>query len=305
MKRYLQLFTLAVITAFLFSGFLFAQENEAVYPPFETVTLVDNQTTFQPYKGSINLEIQHRFSQIKEINDIFGIYGSANTRIGLDYAITDKIMVGLGTTRSYMQQDLQWKYSILSQTTNNKIPVSLSYFGNVVLDARDSKYFGTEEQYIASDPSRYERIHFAFPFVSRLSYLNQLIISRKFGEKVGVQVAPTFVYYNAVPEGYRNDNYSLDFGARFQILGLSSIILEYDQPLAQPQDKENSAGDMIEGKTIYPNLAFGVEIGTSTHSFRVFVSNYNAIVKNRSVAFNDRNPWDGDFQFGFNISIRF
>lgn len=290
MKRYLQITTLVALVAFLFSGLITAQENEAVYPPFETHTLIDNQTTFQPYKGSWNIAIQHRFSQIKEINDIFGIYGSANTRIGADYAIVDKFMIGLGTTRSYMQQDLQWKYAIFQQTTNNKVPVSLSYFGNAVLDARDSKYFGPEEDY---------------KFAYRMSYTTQLIASRKFGEKVGVQVAPSFVYFNAVPEGYRNDNYSLDVGARFQILGLSSIILEYDQPLAQPQDKENAAGDMIEGKTIYPNLAFGVEIGTSTHSFRVFVSNYNAIVKNRSVAFNDRNPWDGDFQFGFNISIRF
>jgi hypothetical protein len=290
MKRYLQLTTPAALVAFLFSGFLFAQVNEPVYPPFETVTLVDNQTTFNPYKGAINLEIQHRFSQIKEINDIFGIYGSANTRIGLDYGITDKIMVGLGTTRSYMQQDLQWKYSILRQTTSGNIPVSLSYFGNVVLDARDSKYFGPEDEY---------------KFIYRLSYMTQLIASRKFGEKIGVQVAPSFVYFNAVPAGYRNDNYSLDVGARFQILGLSSIILEYDQPLAQPQDKVDDFGVITEGKTIYPNVALGVEIGTSTHSFRVFVSNYNAIVKNRSIAFNDRNPLDGDFQFGFNISIRF
>ena len=59
-----------------------------------------------------------------------------------------------------------------------------------------------------------------FPFVARLSYLNQLIVSRKFGEKVGIQMAPTFVYYNAVTEGYRNDNYSLNFGGRFQVMGL-------------------------------------------------------------------------------------
>ncbi len=110
-------------------------------------------------------------------------------------------------------------------------------------------------------------------------------------------MAPTFVYYNAVPEGYRNDNYSLNFGGRFQVLGFHSIIFEYDQPLVQPE------GD--NAKTIYPNMALGVEIGTSTHSFRVFASNYNAIVKSRSIAFNDRNPLDGDFQFGFNISIRF
>jgi len=290
MKKYIQSITLAAIIAFLFSGFVFAQEEaEDVYPPFETLTLIDNQTTFTPYKGSMNLEIQHRFSQIKEISDIFGIYGSANTRIGLSYGISDKIMLGLGTTRSYMQQDLNWKYAILTQKTSG-MPVSLSYFGNAVLDARDSKYFGPETDY---------------KFIYRMSYLHQVIASRRFGDKIGVQVAPTFVYYNAVPQGYRNDNYSLDVGARFQVLGFHAIVLEYDQPLVQPGEWENSDGEMVEGETIYPNVSLGVEIGTSTHSFRVFVSNYNNIVKNRSVAFNDRNPLDGDFQFGFNISIRF
>ncbi len=290
MKRYLQLTTLASILAFMSSGNLLAQESEAVYPIFETLTLIDNQTTFNPYKGALNLEIQHRFAQIKEISDIYGIFGSANTRIGLSFGITDKIMVGLGTTRSYMQQDLNWKYSILTQKTSG-MPISLSYFGNAVLDARDSKYFGPEDEY---------------KYIYRFSYLNQLIVASKIGEKIGIQVAPTFVYYNAVPEGYRNDNYSVDVGAKFQVFGFHSIILEYDQPLVQPQDMVDDAGNVeIEGKTIYPNLAFGVEIGTSTHSFRVFVSNYNNIVKNRSVAFNDRSIKEGDFQFGFNISIRF
>lgn len=283
MKKYIQITTLVCIFVFLFSGFVFAQEeDEPVYPPFETLSLIDNETTYSLYKGSKNLEIQHRFSDIEKINDIFGIFGSANTRIGFSYGISDKIALGLGTTRAYMQQDLNWKYAILRQTTSGRMPISLSYYGNAVLDAREDKYFGPEEDY---------------KFAYRMSYLTQLLISRKFGEKVGISVNPTFVYYNAVPEGYRNDNYSLNFGGRFQVLGFHSIIIEYDQPLVQPTG-ENA-------KTIEPNLSFGVEIGTSTHSFRVFASNYNSIVKNRDVAFNDRSPWEGDYQFGFNISIRF
>ncbi|MCK4989859.1 MAG: hypothetical protein KAS29_05210, partial [Bacteroidales bacterium] len=107
MKRYIQLTTFACILTFLFSGFVFAQDDdEPVYPPFETLTLIDNQTTVNPYKGQKLLVIQHRFSQIKEISDIFGIYGSANTRLGFSYGISDKIMLGVGTTRDYMQQDL-------------------------------------------------------------------------------------------------------------------------------------------------------------------------------------------------------
>lgn len=279
MKR--NFYTGVVLVACLLSisQLAFTQSDDSpVIPPFETVTLVDNQTTVSPYKGSFNIEIAHRFSQIEKIDNLFGIFGSANTRIAIDYGITDKIMLGFGTTRDNMLQDLEWKYNILTQTESGRIPVSLSYFGNAVLDARDKSNFGPEDQY---------------KFIHRFSYLTQVIVSRRFGEKVSVQAAPTFVYYNSVPEGYENINYSLNVGARFQVLGFHSIILEYDQPFMQTE------------KDVYPNLAAGVEIGTSTHAFRVFVANYDAIVKNRNVAFNSNNPWDGNFRFGFNITIRF
>jgi hypothetical protein len=278
MKRSNFLSGLICLATLLFSSVAFSQEEDSpVLPPFETVTLIDNQTTYNLYKGSWVLEIQHRFSEIKEIADLFGIYGTANTRLGISYGVTDRIMVGFGTTRDYMLQDLEWKYGFLKQT-ENKIPVSLSYHGNFVLDARESKNFGPEEDY---------------QFVHRFSYLNQLIVSRRFGEKVGIQVAPTFVWFNAVPEGYRNTNASVNVGARFQVIGFHSIILEYDQPL------------LMADEEVYPNLAAGVEIGTSTHAFRVFVSNYSSIVRNHGIAFNGNNPFDGDYHFGFNISIRF
>ena len=247
MKRNTLLTTAACFLAFLSTGQLFAQEEAApVMPAFETLTLVDAQTTASPYKGQFVLEIQHRFSQIKEIKDIYGIYGSANTRIGLSYGITDKLMLGFGTTRKNILQDLEWKYAILTQTS--KLPISLSYHGNVVFDARAKKYFGPEEDY---------------KFASRMSYLNELIVSSRIGDKVSLQVVPTFVWHNAVPEGYNNVNASINAGARFQVLGFSSIILEYDQPLIDADEN------------VYPNLAFGVEIGTSTHSFRVFASTYD------------------------------
>jgi hypothetical protein len=268
-----------LISLLALGQFVFSQDDDSpIDPPFETITLIDNQTTMNLYQGGLVMEIQHRFSKIEELADLFGIYGSANTRIAMDYGITDKIMVGFGTTRDYMLQDLEWKYNIFTQTTSGRIPVSLSYFGNAVLDAREKDNFGPEEDY---------------KFIHRLSYLTQVIVSRKFGESIALQMAPTFVFYNSVPEGYENINYSLNFGGRFQFLGYHSIILEYDQPLMQTEED------------VYPNIGVGVEIGTGTHSFRIFASNYNAIVKNRNVAFNPNNPFDGDWQFGFNISIRF
>ena len=126
-----------------------------------------------------------------------------------------------------------------------------------------------------------------------MSYLNQLIVSTRIGNRVSLQMAPTYVWFNAVNEGYSNSNFSLNFGGRFQVLGFHSIILEYEQPFIEAEED------------VYPNLAFGIELGTSTHSFRVFASTYDYIIRNQSIAYNANNPWDGDFRFGFNITIRF
>lgn len=254
------------------------EEDKPIRPPFETTLLIDNQTTVNPYQGALALEIQHRFSPISSISDLFGIYGTANTRMALSYGITDKIMVGIGTTRGYKLQDLEWKYSILTQTQSGKIPVSLSYAGNFVVDARNSEAFG--------EPELFKAIH-------RLSYMNQVIVSRKFGTLVSAQLAPTVIWLNAVEEGYNNFNVSVNAGVRAMVLGFHSIILEYEQPITQSE------------ADVYPNLALGVEIGTSTHSFRVFAANYNALIKNYSVVYNSNNPFDLDYQFGFNISIKF
>lgn len=274
-----RLVVLGLIAGVLFSGNIFAQDDEdkPIRPPFETTLLIDNQTTVNPYKGALGLEIQHRFSPISSISDLFGIYGTANTRMALSYGITDKLMVAFGTTRQNKLQDLEWKYSILTQTQSGKIPVSVSYAGNTVLDARNAEAFG----------EGYKPIH-------RMSYMNQVIVSRKFGMKFAAQLAPTFVWMNAVEEGYNNINFSLNAGLRAMVLGFHSIILEYEQPFTQPEDAD-----------VYPNLALGVEIGTSTHSFRVFAANYNALVKNYNVVYNANNPFDMDYQFGFNISIKF
>ena len=254
-------------------------DNRPIRPPFETLTLIDNHTTVNPYKGALQLEISHRFSRIEEISNLYGLYGSANTRLAMDYGITDRIMVGFGTTRDYKLQDFEWKYSILTQTRSGSIPLSLSYYGNMVIDARenDGETFGPEDEY---------------NIMHRISYLTQLIVSRNMGP-VSLQLIPTFAWYNGISDGYNNINYGISVGGRAQVLGLSSIVFEYDQPLSQHEDLE-----------VYPNVSLGVEIGTSTHSFRVFVANYSSIIKQRNMFYNTNDPLDGNFRFGFNISVR-
>jgi hypothetical protein len=252
---------------------------------FGTTILIDNHTVATPYKGGLELEIHHRFSVIENYHNLFGIYGTANTRIGLNYGITDRIMLGVGTTKDYKLQDIQWKYLILQQTEDYRMPVSISYYGNLVVDLRKEDEFGPEDSY--------KNIH-------RLSYFTQFIVACKLNNMFSVQVAPSAIYFNSVPRysdvsGYKNLNFGLSVGGRANVLGNHSIILEYDQLLTK-QELD------IQPK---PNLAVGWEIGTATHTFQLFVANYSDIINQRNLVFNTNNFAKGDYLVGFNVTVRF
>jgi hypothetical protein len=286
MKKIFILFILSLIFAPIF-----AQEeaqaqksSEPVRNTFSAAVLIDNPTVTSPYKGGLELQIQHRFSPIKDIKDLYGIYGSANTRLGLNYGITDRIMLGFGTTKDYKLQDLNWKIAILRQTEDGSMPVSLTYYGNYVIDARSKDQFGPSTDF--------KEIH-------RMSYFTQLIVARKFSEKISAQVAPSFIYMNTVKrysdtEGYKNLNFGLHAGGRANLFGNHSLMVEYDQLLT----KQETGPDMGKPK---PNLAFGWEIGTATHTFQVFAANYNLIIPQYNLLYNT----SGDYIFGFNITVRF
>lgn len=257
------------------------EEDKPERPAFETSILIDNPTVVTAFKGGYEFEIHHRFGTVKNgISDIFGIYAPSNIRLGLNYGITDNIMVGLGTTKDYKLQDLQWKYTFLQQTRSGRIPVTLSYFGNVVLDARGKENFGPEEQY--------REIH-------RFSYFTQLMIARRFSFRYSGQLAPSFVYYNAVPTGMKNANFGIHALGRAKVLGSASIIAEYDQLLTEQ-------GEGFDPK---PNLSLGVEIGTATHAFQIFIANYSQIIYQRNLLYNTNDFTEGDFLLGFNITVRF
>ena len=252
---------------------------------FGTGMLIDNQTVATPYKGGVEFLIHHRFSLIENYENLFGVYGAANTRLGLSYGVTDRLMVGIGTTKDYKLQDVQWKYLVLQQTEDNSMPVSLSYYGNMVLDLREDAAFGPE--------ASYRHIH-------RLSYFTQFIVARKMTEKISLQLAPSVIYFNSVPrysdtEGYKNFNLGLSAGGRVNFFRDHSLIFEYDQLLTKQELDAQPK----------PNLSLGWEIGTATHCFQLFIANYSQIISQRNLVFNENDFTSGEYLVGFNITVRF
>lgn len=160
-------------------------------------------------------------------------------------------------------------------------PVSVTYFGNMVIDGRDKKFFGRDSD--------------------RLSYFHQLLLARKFGSKLSVQVAPSLTYFNSV-EGYLDDNgeiqkklynahFAVAYMARYKVSEKMAIIFGVDQPItAHPTNNP------------YPNVSFGLDMTTSGHSFQVFFGNYGKILPQYNNLFNQNDYKNGYFLIGFNIS---
>ena len=132
--------------------------------------------------------------------------------------------------------------------------------------------------------------------IHRLSYFNQLLIARQFGEKLSLQLAPTFIWLNAVEMGYKNANYGISAGVKFNVTGSHSIIAEYDQLLNSQKDED------LNPK---PQLSLGWEIGTATHAFQVFFANYKDILGQYNFVYNQNSISDGQFLIGLNVTVRF
>lgn len=288
MKKYFKLLMVCLMA--LVAGSLQAQDNPEIKPPqkskpvkntFESVWLIDNQTVMVPGKGTLEFDIQHRFGTVnKGKKDVFGIFAPSNIRLGINYAPVKKLFLGVGLTKERTQIDLNAKYAILQQTPG-KIPVSITYFGNMVIDARDKSYFR-------------DGVH-------RLSYFNQLIVARKITEKFSAQVAPSFSWYNNV-EAYvdskgeiqkkmNNGHFAISVAGRYKITDKTALIAAYDQPLTQHPTNNPD-----------PNIAFGIEITTSSHAFQIFAGNYYGIVPQSNNVFNQNNYRDGQFLIGFTIT---
>lgn len=291
------LFTLLML-AFITPAFCQEEEtqtenqNKPVKNTFETGILVESQTSNTLFKGSLELQIHHRFSLIKNIHDLYGVYGAANTRLGLNYGVTDKIMIGVGISKNYKPVDLQYKYKILEQTKSNSMPVTVTWYGNVTADLRDS----SSGAFGPTSDGRFKEIH-------RLSYFNQLIIARKFSDRLSLQVAPSYFYFNSVQRGYKSGNYAISAGGRFKVAESHALIFEYDQ-LITKQDSILVDGNYSTTQP-KPNVTLGWEIGTATHCFQVFVTNYDQILNQRNLLFNTNDFKKRKYMVGFNITVRF
>ena len=241
---------------------------------FESSNVIDNPSNVLLSKNALEVQMQHRFGLINGgTNDMAGFWAPSNIRIGLSYGIHERLTIGYGTTKFNRLQDFNWKVSLLKQTRSNSMPISVSYYGNFVIDARSKENFNLVQD--------------------RYSYFNQLIIAKRFSPNLSLQIAPSVSHYNLVHPEMKNDMVSIAFGGRYKISPQTSILLDYSQPLTEIRNDEYKPK---------PGVSIGFEFATSAHEFQIMLSNYNGLVPQKNYVYNQHDFFNGDFLIGFNIT---
>ncbi|MFN5545330.1 MAG: DUF5777 family beta-barrel protein [Bacteroidota bacterium] len=286
----------------LFSGIVSAQDDllnmlsseapqkpTAVYATFKSTRLVNLQSNETMKAKHLDFRIQHRFSSMninKDNNyglyDVFGLDGAV-IRLGLEYGITDKLMIGLGRSTIGKTFDGFVKYQLLQQKTKG-MPMSLVLFGNT----------GISTQAFADK----NRQNFE---TSRLSYVFQTIITRKMNDYFSFILTPTMVHHNLVEtKETPNDIFALGIGTSIKISRSTRFNIEYVPRLNGRNQPKN--GDK---PTYYDAIAIGFDIETGGHVFQLHFTNGNGLIEQQFIARNPSQFNLTQLRFGFNISRTF
>jgi hypothetical protein len=256
---------------------LFAEEkgpiSDITTSTFKSTRIVNGQSIENTGAGILDFRISHRFGALSQGSySLFGL-DQATMRIGLDYGITKRLMIGIGRSTYEKQYDGFVKLKIIQQQEGERsIPLGISYVGSSIYKTM-------------KDPSTIYK-----PYTSdRFSFAHQLLIASKINDYFSIQLSPTLVHYNLVDSAkIPNDFKSLGVSSRIRISKRVNITTEYFHRF-----------DKLAG--YYNPLSLGFDIETGGHVFQLHVSNSTGMTERTFINETTGSWGKGDLCFGFNI----
>ncbi len=243
---------------------------------FKTTRLINGHSVENVAAGVLDFRISHRFGYVN--GGAYELWGldEASMRLGLDYGITKRLMIGIGRSTYQKQYDGFAKYKILRQSSGTRsMPVTMSAIGTIMY--KSLKF---------DNPDRENY------YTSNLYYSGQLLIGRKFSESFSLQVMPTIVHYNLVETADTpNDLLSVGFGGRIKVSKRVSINAEYYYQL--PDYKLPNTTN---------SLSLGVDIETGGHVFQIYCTNSTGMTERTYICETTEEFFDGYIRLGFTIS---
>lgn len=257
-----------------------ATNNDTEYATatFKSTRIVSGHSIERMPKGQLDFRISHRFGELNL--GAYNLWGldQANIHFGLDYGITDWLMIGVGRGTYEKTYDGLIKLTLWRQCKGKKnMPVTISYLTTIAINSL---------KWEEPDP---------LPFWDRASYVHQILIGRKFNERFSFEFNPTYIHRNMVAtELDPNDIWAAGFGARFKLTKRISVNAEYYYVIPPINDYRSN-------KTYHP-ISIGFDVETGGHVFQLHLTNSLAMIEKGFIGETTGNWLDGGVHIGFNIS---
>jgi hypothetical protein len=278
----------------LTTNLVFCQDSPevstSVENTFSTTRIINGHSNETLDKGIFEFRVEHKFGDFAGpnggISTFFGLDNAADIRIGFEYGVSDKIMIGLGRLKGYGPYrgvlDGFVKGQIFRQSEDNKMPLSLSAL------------LSSTMVYTKASQDTFAINHYP-EFAHRMAYAAQLIAARKFGENVSIALMPTYTQRNYVAFDDQNGLFSLGFGGRFSFLEKFAFVAEYYHNF----DNNNLRQDFKN------SLAFAIEWSTFGHVFSINVANAGGFGEQQFIPYTTGDWAKGGYRIGFAITRKF
>jgi opacity protein-like surface antigen len=251
-------------------------QSYPVTATFKSTRVVNGHSLETMKRKHLDFRISHRFGRLNSgAYQFFGL-DQATMRMGFEYGITDRFMVGIGRSTSQKVYDFFGKYKMIEQTSGTRIvPVSVTLFGGGGIATVNKE----------------------LQFQNKIHYTAQVLIARKFNEKLSLQLSPTYLYRNR-PEVTGDEKLLLavGIGGRYKISKRVSINGEY---FWTAREKNTLTAPY------HDSMSFGVDIETGGHVFQLHFTNSLGMIEKQFIGETAGTWGKGDIHYGFNISRTF
>lgn len=257
------------------------EESDSIrsYPiaaTFKSTRVVNGHSVETMKKKHLDLRISHRFGKLNSgAYQFFGL-DQATMRLGLEYGLTDRFMIGVGRSSTHKVYDGFAKFKLVEQTKGVKsVPVSVTLFAGTGVTTVNKE----------------------LDFQDKVYYTASVLIARKFGERLSLQLSPTYLYRNK-PEviGDKKPLWAAGMGGRFKITKRVSLNGEYFWTAREKN---------IATAPYYDSMSLGVDIETGGHVFQLHFTNSLGMIEKEFIGETAGTWRKGDIHYGFNISRTF
>jgi hypothetical protein len=263
--------TIAVAQEDLLAGVDSTATKEKVESAFKALKIVNLESTKLAAKGDFYFIVAHRFASVE--TGFEGFYGLDNavTQLKFTYGVTDWLTASLA--RSELAYDVSAKYTLWPQIKDG-FPVTIAGFNSIAFNntLKESAYPNME-------------------FSDRVSYVTQLLISRKFSDKLSLELAPSYFHENFVlDDAQDNSQFALGMGGRYKFAKRWSFNIDYAAHL-----------NRADNSPFKNPLSVGFDLETGGHVFQMHFTNSQAMHEAGFLG-NTTGDWaEGDIYFGFNL----